>query len=372
MARILLGVTGGIAAYKAAQLTSLLIKQDHTVRVIMTDSATRFITPLTLRTLSGQPVLTSMWDADDHPESQHIGLARWADLMLIAPCSATTLAGLAHATADNLVTLTATALPATTPLALAPAMNADMWANPLVQRNLQLLTDHLPNLTVIDPEDGWQACRTSGPGRMAEPETIADRLAALVSTPRRQDAKTPRAGFASSEPIRHFLDPATFTPIAQSKAIPDRAGFYAIAINDIHALPDPYRDAINHRPHRLLYVGRSQRSLLYTVHPPNPGTHGPANFFTSVGAMLGYRSVPGSYHEAGRMFQFGDADALAIAHWTEQHCSISCFIMPTKQLDDHEPRLVEELQPLLNLNHNPGRLAELKQARHRCSEQAKS
>ncbi|MEM6553321.1 MAG: flavoprotein [Planctomycetota bacterium] len=180
MPRILLAVTGGIAAYKAAALTSLLVKADHTVRVIMTDAATRFITPLTLRALSGQPVLTSMWDADDHPESQHIGLARWTDLMLIAPCSATTLSGLAHATADSLVTLTATALPSTTPLAIAPAMNADMWANPLVQRNLQFLTDHLNNLTVIDPEDGWQACRTTGPGRMAEPETILERITALL------------------------------------------------------------------------------------------------------------------------------------------------------------------------------------------------
>ncbi|MEE9405688.1 MAG: flavoprotein, partial [Algisphaera sp.] len=109
---------------------------------------------------------------DDRPDSQHVGLARWAELFFIAPTSANLIAKLAAGFTADPVTLTACALPAATPLLLAPAMNADMWANPMVQRNLQTLRDLLPNLTQVGPDAGWQACRTKGTGRMAEPEAL--------------------------------------------------------------------------------------------------------------------------------------------------------------------------------------------------------
>ncbi|MEM1446949.1 MAG: flavoprotein [Planctomycetota bacterium] len=174
--RVLVGVGGGIAAYKTATLVSRLVQAGADVRVIMTEAATRFITPLTLQSLSGHPVLTSMWEHDDRPDSQHVGLARWCELFVIAPCSADLIAKLAAGLTPDLVSLTACALPAETKLLLAPAMNADMWANPIVQRNLTTLRDALPNLKEAGPEDGWQACRTSGGGRMAEPETMLESI----------------------------------------------------------------------------------------------------------------------------------------------------------------------------------------------------
>ncbi|MEM6507631.1 MAG: flavoprotein, partial [Planctomycetota bacterium] len=128
------------------------------------------------QSLSGHPVMTSVWDHDDRPDSQHVGLARWCDLFVVAPCTADTLAKLAAGLTPDPVTLTACALPAETPLLLAPAMNADMWAHPVVQRNLTTLRDLLPTLHEVGPDTGWQACRTSGAGRMAEPEAILENI----------------------------------------------------------------------------------------------------------------------------------------------------------------------------------------------------
>ena len=177
---ILVGVTGGIAAYKTAPLVSRLVQAGHDVRVVMTDAATRFVGPLTFQSLSGHPVQSSNWDHDDRPDSQHIGLARWADLYVIAPATADAIAKLTAGLTPDPVTLTASALPAATPLLIAPAMNADMWAHPVVQRNLQTLRDLLPNLHEVGPDEGWQACRTSGSGRMAEAEAIFERVTGLL------------------------------------------------------------------------------------------------------------------------------------------------------------------------------------------------
>ncbi|MEM9883081.1 MAG: flavoprotein [Planctomycetota bacterium] len=174
--RVLVGVTGGIAAYKTAALVSHLVQAGADVRVVMTDAAVRFVAPLTFQSLSGHPVLTSVWDHDDRPDSQHVGLARWCDLFVVAPCTADTLAKFAAGLTPDPVTLTASALPAEIPLLLAPAMNADMWAHPVVQRNLTTLRDLLPNLHEVSPDSGWQACRTSGAGRMAQPETIFEHI----------------------------------------------------------------------------------------------------------------------------------------------------------------------------------------------------
>jgi len=178
--KVLVALSGGIACYKVATLVSRLVQAGADVRVIMTDAATKFITPLTLQSLSGHPVLTSMWDHDDRPDSQHVGLARWCDVMCIAPCSADMIAKIAHGLTPDLVSLTASALPSTTPLLLAPAMNADMWQSPICQRNLSLLRELLPNLSEVGPDEGWQACRTMGGGRMSEPEAIRDKIAELV------------------------------------------------------------------------------------------------------------------------------------------------------------------------------------------------
>ncbi len=193
--KIAVALTGGIACYKAATLVSRLVQRGADVRVLMTRAATEFITPLTFQSLSGRPVLTSMWDHSDNPESQHVGTARWCDLLVIAPCSMDMIGKIAAGLTPDVVSLTVSALPAKTPLLIAPAMNADMWASPILQRNLALLRELLPNLSEVGPADGWQACRTRGAGRMSEPEAILDYVAKLLgeadSTPRRQDAKMP-------------------------------------------------------------------------------------------------------------------------------------------------------------------------------------
>ena len=181
--KILVGVTGGIAAYKTATLVSRLVQAGALVRVLMTEAATHFVGPLTFQALSGRTVLTSVWQADDNPESQHVGVARWCDLMIIAPASADFLAKLAAGLTDDVVCLSASALPRSpkmTPVLLAPAMNAQMWENPITQRNLETVKQVLRYQTV-GPDEGWQACRTRGAGRMSEPEAIFAAAKQLLS-----------------------------------------------------------------------------------------------------------------------------------------------------------------------------------------------
>ena len=174
--RVLVGVGGGIAAYKVCAAVSKLVQAGHQVRVAMTPAAARFVGELTFQALSGQSVLTSPWQHDDRPDSQHVGLARWAEAVLVAPATADLIARLAAGLCDDVVGLTVAAKPAATPLVLAPAMNADMWDQPILQRNLKTLAELLPGLSTVGPAEGWQACRTRGAGRMAE----ADELVAAV------------------------------------------------------------------------------------------------------------------------------------------------------------------------------------------------
>ena len=180
--RVAVALSGGIACYKTATLVSRLVQRGADVRVLMTQAATEFVAPLTFQSLSGKAVLTSMWDHSDNPESQHVGTARWCDLLVIAPCSMDMVGKIAAGLTPDVVSLTVSALPEKTPLVLAPAMNADMWASPILQRNLTLLRELLPNLTEVGPADGWQACRTKGAGRMSEPEEILDVLLKVIKS----------------------------------------------------------------------------------------------------------------------------------------------------------------------------------------------
>jgi phosphopantothenoylcysteine decarboxylase/phosphopantothenate--cysteine ligase len=167
---ILLGVTGGIAAYKSAMLVRRLREAGFEVRVVMTDGAQAFITPLTFQALSGNPVHTTLLDPAAEAGMGHIELARWADLVLIAPASADALARIAAGMADDL--LTTLVLATTAPVMVSPAMNQQMWQNPITQRNLQTLRDY--GIHVIDPDAGEQACGEVGMGRMPEPEALVD------------------------------------------------------------------------------------------------------------------------------------------------------------------------------------------------------
>ncbi|HVP08191.1 MAG TPA: bifunctional phosphopantothenoylcysteine decarboxylase/phosphopantothenate--cysteine ligase CoaBC [Burkholderiales bacterium] len=169
--RILLGMTGGIAAYKAAELTRLLVKAGSDVRVVMTEAATRFITPVTMQALSGQTVWTDLWDPRVADNMGHIELSRDRDVVLVAPASADFMAKAAQGLADDL--LSTLVLARRCPLMLAPAMNVEMWQNPATQRNAKLL--HADGVLLSGPASGGQACGEMGMGRMSEPaEVVAD------------------------------------------------------------------------------------------------------------------------------------------------------------------------------------------------------
>ena len=176
----IVAVTGGIACYKTCTLVSRLVQAGGEVTVLMTEAATKFIAPLTFESLSGRPVYQSLWQPVENFDSQHVALARAADVMVIAPASANTIAKLAHGMCDNVVTTVACALPRTTPVLVAPSMNAEMWTNPMTQQNIQALREVL-GYQIIGPDEGWQACRTKGPGRMSEPEAILDAIGQAIS-----------------------------------------------------------------------------------------------------------------------------------------------------------------------------------------------
>lgn len=175
---ILLGVSGGIAAYKAADLASKLTGCGCVVRTIMTDSACKLIAPATFEAVTGQPVYTSLWAGPEDFKIGHIQTADWADAVVVAPATANIIAKIATGICDDLLSTTLCAC-WNKPVLLAPAMNSKMWANPIVQKNMTILTDSLKFKT-IGPESGRLACGTTGIGRMAEPVAILESLAELL------------------------------------------------------------------------------------------------------------------------------------------------------------------------------------------------
>jgi phosphopantothenoylcysteine decarboxylase/phosphopantothenate--cysteine ligase len=173
--RVLVGVSGGIAAYKACELVRRLRDAGAEVRVVLTENAARFVTPLTFQALSGHPVRAGLWDEAAEAAMGHIELARWAQRIVIAPASADLIARLAHGFADDL--LTTVCLASAAPLALAPAMNQQMWAHAATQANVATLRAR--NVALIGPAEGSQACGEFGAGRLLEADAIIDKLAAL-------------------------------------------------------------------------------------------------------------------------------------------------------------------------------------------------
>jgi phosphopantothenoylcysteine decarboxylase/phosphopantothenate--cysteine ligase len=199
---VLLGVSGGIAAYKSAELVRQLQELGATVRVVMTRGAREFITPLTLQALSGHPVHTELLDEAAEQGMGHIELARWADLLVLAPATADLLARLAAGRADDLLTTVVLATPA--PVLLAPAMNQQMWRDPATSRNNQTLVERGYN--VIGPAEGVQACGDVGPGRMEQPEVIAAAAAQLFESGLLQGKRV----LITAGPTREALDPVRY------------------------------------------------------------------------------------------------------------------------------------------------------------------
>ncbi|MGZ5181253.1 MAG: bifunctional phosphopantothenoylcysteine decarboxylase/phosphopantothenate--cysteine ligase CoaBC [Ramlibacter sp.] len=176
---LVLGLTGGIACYKAAELCRAFVKEGATVQVVMTEAAERFITPVTMQALSGRPVYTSQWDARESNGMPHINLSREADAIVIAPCSADFMARLVQGRADELLSLLCLARPIDrVPLLLAPAMNREMWAHPATQRNMaQLVQD---GTTILGVGSGFQACGETGDGRMLGPHELLEDIVASM------------------------------------------------------------------------------------------------------------------------------------------------------------------------------------------------
>jgi phosphopantothenoylcysteine decarboxylase / phosphopantothenate---cysteine ligase len=201
--RILLGVTGGIAAYKSAELVRRLIEHGAQVQVVMTSAAREFVTPTTFQALSGRPVRTDLWDAAAEAAMGHIELARWAELVLVAPASADFLARLAHGLADDLLSTLCLATEA--PIAVAPAMNQLMWRNAATRSNVELLTAR--GLRLIGPGVGDQACGEFGPGRLIEPADIVAQIAPLLSP---TGPLTGRRVVVTAGPTRECIDPVRF------------------------------------------------------------------------------------------------------------------------------------------------------------------
>ncbi len=201
--RILLGITGGIAAYKSADLVRRLRERGAEVQVVMTASARRFVTPVTFQALSGRSVRTKLWDSAAEAAMGHIELARWAELVLVAPASADFLARLAAGRADDLLATLCLATEA--PIALAPAMNRLMWANPATRANAAVLQER--GIRLLGPADGDQACGEVGPGRMLEPDALAD-LAETLLAP--SGPLSGRRVLITAGPTRERIDPVRF------------------------------------------------------------------------------------------------------------------------------------------------------------------
>lgn len=236
--KIVLIVTGGIAAYKALELVRLLRDGGSDIRVVMTDGAQAFVAPLSFQALSAHPVHTELLDADAEAGMGHIELARWGDLVLVAPASADFIARLAHGLADDLASTLC--LATTAPLMVAPAMNQQMWLNPATVNNVELLRTR--GINVIGPDSGLQACGEMGPGRLVEPVRIAEAVAASHRNP----ALAGKRVLITAGPTQEAIDPVRYISnrssgkmgyaLASEAAL---AGAEVVLITGPTALPKP-------------------------------------------------------------------------------------------------------------------------------------
>lgn len=274
--RILLGISGGIAAYKAPELVRQLTKSGAQVQVVMTRAARQFVTATSLQATSQRPVRDDLWDPAAEAAMGHIELARWADLVLIAPATSHCLMKLATGVADDL--LSTICLATAAPIAIAPAMNVNMWAHPATQRNVDRLG--ADGVTVLGPDVGEQACGETGPGRMLEPEQIVARVGALF-------APRPLAGLralVTAGPTREAIDPVRYisnhSSGKQGYAV---AAALAAAGAEVTLISGPVSLAAPHGVERINIV--SAREMHEAVLARCPG----AAIFVGVAAVADYR-----------------------------------------------------------------------------------
>lgn len=243
---IVVGVTGGIGAYKACELVRSLMKRGFRVKVVMTDAATRFVTPLTFRTLTGDPVAVSLWADEPDSRVHHISLAEEADVFVIAPCTANVIAKLVHGRADDLLTTTALACEA--PVVIAPAMNTHMWRKEITQANVRALEAR--GAVIVAPTSGELACGDVGEGRLADVATIAE--AVIAEARRARDLAGVRV-LVTAGPTHEPIDPVRFignrSSGKQGFAIADEAarrGARVTLVSGPVSLPDPFGVEVVH------------------------------------------------------------------------------------------------------------------------------
>ncbi len=274
--RILLGVTGGIAAYKSADTVRRLRDAGAEVRVVMTASATEFITPLTLQAVSGHPVYRHLLDTDAEAGMGHIELARWADAVLVAPASANFLARLAQGRADDLLSTVCLATEA--PVAVAPAMNRQMWSNAATQANLAAIAKN--GVRIFGPAEGSQACGETGPGRMLEPVELVTRVSELFATGGLDGLTvvvTAGPTWEAIDPVRGLTNRSSGRmgyAVAQAAA---EAGAKVILVSGPTTIEDPERV-------QMLRVTSAQE-----MHDAVHARVGAADIFIAVAAVADYR-----------------------------------------------------------------------------------
>jgi len=274
--RILLGVTGGIAAYKAAELTRLLVKAGADVRVVMTESACRFITPTTVQALSGNRAYTDMWDPGVPNNMAHIELSRDRDLVLVAPATADFLAKAALGLGDDL--LSTLCLARECPLAVAPAMNRQMWEHPATQRNIATL--RADGVAILGPDAGDQACGETGMGRMSEPAALVAEIEALLGPKRLAGKRVLVTAGPTFEPIDTVRGLTNLSSgkmgfaVAQAAA---EAGAQVLLIAGPASLPSPPG------------VARENVTTAREMHDKVMAHAGSADVFIAVAAVADYR-----------------------------------------------------------------------------------
>ena len=275
--RILLGITGGIAAYKSAELTRRLRDQGAEVRVVMTPAATEFITPLTLQALSGNPVHTQLLDHAAEAAMGHIELARWADTVVVAPATANFIARLSNGMADDL--LSALCLATAAPLLVAPAMNQQMWHNPATQENIARLQAR--GITLLGPASGAQACGETGPGRLLEPDEIVPAIIAAGRTSQLAGVKV----LVSAGPTREFIDPVRYLSNRSSGRMgyavaraAEQSGASVTLVSGPVTLAPPARVRVV----EVVSAAQMRDSVLAEA--------GPCDIFISTAAVADYRS----------------------------------------------------------------------------------
>ena len=284
--KIVLGLTGGVACYKSAELARSLVKAGASVQVVMTEAATHFMTPVTMQALSGKPVYFDQWDARVPNNMPHIDLTRDADVIVVAPCSADFMAKLAHGACDDLLSTLCLARPTTLPLMVAPAMNVEMWQNPATRRNVARLRED--GIAILGPAAGEQACGEVGMGRVLEPEQLVEEIIAAFipkSLAGKQVLITAGPTFEPIDPVRGITNLSSGKMGYALARAAREAGAEVLLVSGPTALPAPYGV-------RRIDVGSAQQ-MHDVVMAQVPGQ----DVFIAVAAVADWRVANASSHK---------------------------------------------------------------------------